>query len=110
MNKKPIDIIISEKATKASPDKNLSQVQLRASQLYDLLMDEMRHFKPSVAESEECLAMMVGAYIAGIANSDTEAHGMISHMGGKIGNYFEACKRLDEKRQSEERAQMTIGG
>ena len=105
---KPLDIILSDKAKQASPKQTNEQVRIRAAQLYDLLMDEMRQFAPSVAESEECLAMMVGAYIAGIANSDSDAYGLISHMGGKIGQYFEACKRIDDKRKDAERIQYKL--
>jgi len=86
--------------------KTATDPEVRASQLYDFIMDEMRTFGPTETEAELALTMALAAYMSGTCNSDTEVVMATKRIGHNLEHYYEKAKQAYKKQQDEERIQI----
>jgi hypothetical protein len=84
-------------------DEARARTEIRAAQLFDLLQDELRVFQPSIAEAEIALCNLLGSYLSGTTNSDSEASNIISRIGERIAHAYETCKRVEKRNHEMDR-------
>lgn len=91
-------------------EKPIVDPEVRAAQVYDLCMDEIRVANISNIEAEILLAMMIGAILNVAYHNDRDVIAALKRITEEAGHYYEKAKRIGQKQHDQERSVIKLDG